>query len=1337
MYPQQDRYPFFEVNQVLSDLQLNQVFDYLDEQERLTRANLIGVGIVCGLEVSLKEVDNKKTLYLSKGCGVTSEGYLILEPGDVALVSYRKYTLPPELDYPRFKDDNSTQYELWEMFPDSEPNSKLLGDSPNFLNDKAVLLFLELNKQPLRNCSPNDCNDKGSGVTATLRRLLIEKKSLEKIIAKVNGLAANLTSDDLEAALSARLSLPDLRLPRYDVPNTYPVTSNDVLAAFHSVFHTTKLASAAQDALTKVYEAFKPLIQNIYPSNPFTDFSARFGFLDTIPTTDIQVRFLQYYYDFFDDLLKAYDEFRFKGLELMCACCPPDSLFPRHLMLGLLESAPTNPPGIYRHQFLASSAICNCGERIKELQLLFQRLVEMIRSFSNEPPLSQPTIDSYTDKRIHVTPSKLADVPLSDKAIPYYYLQDGEPPLYKLWNPEKSRRNRANQNLSYRSDEYQPAALDFDFVIDPLRYDLEPYNFLRIEGHLGQDYLAVLKTLLVMKKKYRLPIEVIALRTGIFDENISVDLSKEDCRFEDLETLYDTLREEFLCALSESVMYFYAGPNKRPDLDDGIPQLPLLKKYAPSFRYGKNTFGSWYERSLKFFQSVRYIDFDPMSLQDLIGYLEYFKRLLIRQGVPEEFPDFPFILIYHLTKIAETLPENMNTLDFEDFKNKYTNLVVLIRFFKRGFVDASNGERNTLQEDVVDQLDQLLFTCKLDPIKVVYQDFVRRIREVKQQQFLSFFLQKHPGIQHKAGVPLGGTFIIVYHEKPNMVLGTRPPSEWPSGSATPSERPPVGASVDRASGTERPPELLAGTVGISPDVHSLPRTRYKINKISAAFDRIRINRQLTSNPDIRFLLGAFTGQVPDLSITPRPSVNEEAEKIIGKTIDELTEGTVIADFYLPYMLCSDCAPVQYVLPQPSLGLRVELGCTDEDGKAEATLVPLGGKQPYTYRIGNQTSQPLTGKVILTAGTHTLVIRDSIGTESAPQSVTVPEPLTIGTAEYEKVTDTTYQVKFTISGGTPPYAGTSGTIVGATYLSDPVESGKKVKIKISDSVKCSTDKEFEYTVSSCDLPCNGIALRCGYRFWIPDPDPKRPYTAYKAEVQEFMFEPPPGVTIDFDRLRDEIENNIQAPVVDDLNDPRVFDGLIEDWLGSINGLISQETGDDDWLRLKYEKPSDESASILWIEFFKCHKFTFNIRAVFVRRDIDEIWDVKYTHEGTEIILSGDRPSVTIPRFDCIEIDKCDPNHPEKDYCKEVDLRLDISQAAITTNREYSLEAKASGNDKPIAYLWEVQDANPAMSNEEKARFTFSDLGSGVKDIRLIAYTEKGCRVMQTSRIIFEM
>lgn len=1279
MKPVQDTYPIFEANQVLTNTHLNELFNYLDEQERLTRANLIGIGIVCGLEIDLEAPT--ATIHLSKGCGVTSEGYLIVEPEDVELVSYREYQLPKELDYQPLVNkspDPPAQYPLWEMFPAGEPDTTPL--APDFLSDKAVLLFLELKKEGLRNCSPNDCDDKGWQVAAGLRRLLIKIDDLKTIIAEASDLATDLTFTDLETALLARLNLPDLRLPRYDAPNTGPATSNQVLAAFHAVFHTGKLVSNTADALTDAYEAFKPIVQGTYSTNPFDDFTVNFGFLDTAPTTTDQVRFLQYYYDFFDDLLQAYNEFRWKGVELLCACCPPEGLFPRHLMLGLLFPGSETNPSIYRHHFLASAAVSGCEERTKELRQLFQRLVEMTAQFTKSP-LPDLSTEPKTDEQIRITPSKLADVPLSEKAIPYYYLQNGAPPLFHVWNAEKTRRNRANQNLSYRSDEYTPTAPAF--VTDPLVYDLEPYNFLRIEGHLGKKFRNVLDTLLTLKARYRLPIEIIALRTGAFDENVSVDLSKETCRLYDLEALYDTQRAELLGALCDGVRYLYDISIEDSELPGGTPELPLLKKYAPDYRYKASTIGAWFETVLNVVQSIPYHDLsqDDQLLRE--RQIKQFYSFLGSLGLPSD--ECPVgATIYYLSKVAETLPDKLGLIVLSDLENKHADLINILLLFRSNEAKTfpSNLNQFIPKEDLIDHLDQLLFSCKLEPVKAIHEEYVRRIREVKQKQFLSFFLQKNPGIQHKAGVPIGGTFIIVYHEESKPAINPDFEKNMPSSGST----------------KDNTPAFLA------------------------ALNNIRNKPDLLADSDVGILFGILTGETPDRTHAIRPTAGSAADKIIEAAVNALDDGTVIADFFLPYLCCSDCAPVQYVLPTPPLGLSVELGCIDPTYKwAEATLTPQGGMRPFTYQLDNQPFKQLTGKLLLAAGPHTILIRDSSGAESASQSLTVPEPLTIEKETYiDKVADQTYQVRFDISGGTPPYTADSGTIDGHTYTSEPVKSEEPISVKITDSVKCSIkSKEFKHSV--CTLPCNGIARRCGFRFWVPAPNAmlKREFTDYSAEVLAFKFEFPEGNSVD---LAAEVKKIIQAKV-DDLN--KKFNEVIQSWLESINKLIAKATESGDWLRLKYEMSTSDAVGTLWIEYFECLKFEFHIQSEYQQPEFKDKLDMTYTPKGTSI----ENLNITLPPFNCIRINKCDPTQHPQDLCKIVDLQLKISKQLVD-NKKLTLNVTPSGTDQPQAYLWEVQDGEPTMSNEVNATFTFRQFSPTKKLIQLAAFTENGCRVVAT-------
>lgn len=1294
-----DTFPIFEANQVLSHSHLNQVRSYLDEQERLTRANLIGIGIVCGLEINLDVATS--TIHLSKGCGVTSEGYLIVEPQDVELVSYREYILPSELDYAPFKDAVATghpQYPLWEIFPAGEPGTTQLSTPANFLDDKAVLLFLELKKEDLRNCSPNDCNDRGAELTATVRRLLIRTDDLKAIIAAANTLGSALTFTDLESALLARLNLPDLRLQRYDIPNTGPVTSNQVLAAFHAVFRSEKLASTTSVALTAAYDAFKPLLESKYPTNPFAGFSAEFGFLDEAPTTTVQVQFLQYYYDFFDDLTNAYDEFRWKGVELLCACCPPGDLFPRHLMLGVLFPQTIAQPSLYRHQFLASPATSGCEELRKEVELLFQRLVEMITHFTDTPPLTSFFVESNIDGQIQLTPSKLRDVPLSDKAIPYYYRQDGDPPLYQVWNAEKSRRNRANQNLSYRSNEYIPVAPAF--VLNPLRYDLEPHNFLRIEGHLGKPYRDVLATLLFLKTRYRLPIDIIALRTGAFDENMPVDLSRDEAQVQDLEALYDALREELLCTLCEGVRYLYsitAGLNTS-DFPGGTPQLPLLQRYAPNFRHVAGSVGAWYERYLDQIQAIPYIDIDQNRVPNEI--LRVYCTLFVSTDAPDPEHFAPIVAIYYLTKLAEILPDTLDDLGYDNFENRYQDLVGLIRFLRSEAVQEISTDLAEFipQEDLIDYFDHILFSCKFEPIKATHEEFIRRIREVKQKQFLSFFLQDHPGIQHKAGVPLGGTFILVYHEEP--------PAAFASAGAT--------------------------TSGVR------ERTRFghaEFNEAAfrEAFGRIGATRELIENPDIRFILGALTGEIPDRAIVSAPVTGSEADRIINETVNGLADGTVIADFFLPYLCCGGGRSVQYVLPLPSLGLTVDLGCTNPSGAAEVTLTPQGGLPPITYQLDNQPFRPLTGPLLLSVEPHTIVIRDSAGAESAPRSITVPPPLTIGPETYtDNVSEGTYTVSFNISGGTPPYSVAPGTITGARFTSPPVTSGATIDVTITDSVSCAITRSFQHTVAvPCTLPCGGQSRRCAYRLWLQQPFEGDLYETYaRRDIIRFRFN-------DEDIEIPNANDHLRIPTAE-LNAD--FQGAVGAAVKALNDAVNEaliaKFGDDGNNRLviTYEPRTSDPFDLLWIEYFVCETFNIEFNYSFAKPTPTFTLVMRYTNEPDPegapfdgAILINRRlnnQETRTPAFDCSERNQCDET-PYEPLCPGDIIQPRITFEQIENNL---LRFKGSVDDRDsgdiTAWVWEVFIAQPSepfyVGEEVEAQVT-----TPVGPVRLTAITKEGC------------
>lgn len=1005
MKPTALQYPIFEANQVLTNEHLNELFVYLDEQERLTRTNLIGIGIVCGLELSLKRGTGTDgpTIGITRGCGVTSEGYLIIESADQALVRYRKYAAPTDIAYKLFEGR-----ELLELFPEGTPSTDPL--SNDLIKDRVVLLFLELKKEDLRNCSAVDCNDKGADVQVSLRRLLIAQKDLDDIIKDINDQKTGEIPADSEAMVLARLNLRDLRLPRYDVPNTTPVTSAEVLEAFIKVFQAggRTLAKNTQDALTKAYTVFYPVLGDLYPkgTDPFSGFAATFNFLDSAPDNTDQVRFLQYYYDLFDDLIKAYDEFRWKGVDLLCACCPSEKLFPRHLMLGLLTSAGVST-STYRHHFLASSAISNCEERTRELRLLFQRLVEMTIRFTDKPLLPVFQLKVLRDNQIRITPSKLGDVPISEKAIPYYYTQNGTPPLYQLWSPEKTRRNRANQNLGYFAGTYAPK--DSEFVTDPLRYDLEPYNFLRIEGHLNKNYQNVLKELLLLKEENRLPFEVIALRAGAFNEKTNLEIEK--ARYQDLEIMYETTREALLCKWCHILSFLYDFIDNIAPEKLSQPALPIVKLFAAcdkDFRVKNVTFGAYFEKQVW-----------PTASAKPYGNL-------LSGGRPG-FEQYLVALSVYLARFTEALPE-LSKLNIETvLKPRFKDLLQAAV----GLSSTSTLERAPYTYDtekLQSMMDEITQSCDFDPFESIYLEYQKRLLEAKQMQSLSFFLQKHPGIQHKAGVPIGGTFILVYHEDPA-------------------------------------PEIEAEPIKPAEDILANFDT-LELSFFNQAYLRMLDNPILSKNSDfqtITKILGRKTVQVTPKA--PPPPNLSQLEKQIAEAVNELTDGVIIADFYLPYSLNAFGSGMQFVLPPPPVVFTLEPACPDDNGMTEVKINLKSGVRPLSARVDpavDFTELQEDSLPPLRSGQNKVTLRDAAGAISITQTVVIPEPIKFENITYQidPNNNKLFSVSFDISGGSGTYnlaQNLPGTISGKRFSDNKLEVGKNYNIQISDDSKSKCSK----------------------------------------------------------------------------------------------------------------------------------------------------------------------------------------------------------------------------------------------------------------------------------------
>ncbi|HVV55280.1 MAG TPA: PKD domain-containing protein, partial [Mucilaginibacter sp.] len=969
MQPSQLSYPEFVPDQVLTSSNLNDLFNYLDEQERLTRANLIGIGIVCGLEITTSSDGSQLTI--SEGCGITSGGYLITFP-ETTFTEYKIYNAVNPLYYEKFVDipAKSQLYNLDQLFESgvTDGTAKL---TAAYLKDKVVLLYVELLEDNAKNCDPTSCDDKGKNIDITFRPLLISSADAAKLKTASSGY------DN-----SSFQTLPVLKMPRYNVPATLLSSSVSVLDEYRKIL-TQSFLTQVQTALTGTYNTLLPLINDLYPSNPFATISTDFSFLYDNSITGTEAINLQYYYDLFADIELVYGELREAGLEAFSLCCPDVNLFRLHLLLGSAlgtDKVITDPN---RQYFIPSPVMeCDC-KQTQKLRWLFQRIQLLLQNFQVAFGAKGNFTGFYEymafynrtqNSTIKITPSNLGRYPLAKKAIPFYYLPtDGTYRLVDNWDPEKTAKGEALQNLSYNSNLY---ATD-DFVLNPLNYDLEPYNFLRIEGHIGMSYATALKSIVNIRDSKRLPFDIVTLGTDL--QSLKTALSslgktntvaalleqyseqiKSQCKFQDLDAQFDTLMAEITCQLCKTMLYFYQiSENVPANAQAALSVVPLVLKCNPQYMVQPATFGYQFEQF--------YTNNKSGSTYTSYAYYEIGFINEARSNATSYY-----FLLLAIEDFYETFTASLGTLDYTSFSNAYNNMLKIATDLRANL--ASQAANDTSINPMLAVLDRLIGYCILKQMESLYRDYLLRWVYVMMLQKFGFFIRKHPGIQHKAGVPMGGTFIMVYHESPQNQVSNSAPSA--------------------------PTNLQAEVTGVKQkeNVNIQTGTKAEFLKSVSAANSIKgsaIDQSITSGIDQNIYTTpvyntGFITDINDLSIfkTGNP-VNIDDLGILLQdagistgtpltgALANISDGTVIADFYLPYLCSSECPPIQYtvteVLPNITISITPAVFGSTDNTQYAITVTPDGGQvsgegvstdsttgkssfTPNTVKFGNATDK---------------------------------------------------------------------------------------------------------------------------------------------------------------------------------------------------------------------------------------------------------------------------------------------------------------------------------------------------------------------------------------------
>ncbi len=813
------KYPVFEADQVLSQKHLNNITSYLEEQDRVTRVGAIGIGIVCGMKIS-----NPRDAIIQIGCGtaITSLGYQI-QWEQQQFTHYWEDELSQNFLQPNLSQEpylNAiyqyvTPYaslkNCRELLPETSDIPTKVQLTEAFLQNKIVLLLLEASLIDQKNCLTTNCDDKGKRMEFKVRPLLLDIEEVETILL-----------NQILHPIGKPISIPRLNVPKKNLK-----TGADIRTAYSDLSEGTMQKEIAAKS-KYLAQCFKSLSAQV------TDFEALLEVAEimekTVEENSRRLHF-QYVWDWLRDLASAYNEIlHYYTLHCRTLCCANEALFPFHVLLGYADSAKGKAITIskpitsqrVRTPWIPVAERCSSNE-MQVLTALLKRFTYIIKHFE---------VPEYAKTPVRIIPGLFGKYQLSEKNIPYYYADVDK--LVNYWNPQKSLVGLQDTQLSYFASQYT----DSDEVKNPLHYDLEAYNYFRIEGHIGNNYQEVLKSILDQQQNFQLPFKVIALNATEFLKNRS-NVTNANIVWTDLELDYDLVRRDYENIIGKSKSW-------------------LIKNK---------------ERIEPFFEIKR-----KNELNLYIQLLE-----LARKSMEENFVDF--LPIYD-----EFIETYERIEDISSFHREH-----IFSLLQRGG-SKNDPSDNFLMEDVIDHLDAVITVCQKGEFRALYQAAVEKWQKVQLNMTLSEYAKKHPGMEHIAGVTKGGTFIIVYQDR-RKVKPKRPTNIIASNDFV--------ASANTA---------MAGLASETFAAAAQPAKKAKIAPSDTCDDKM--NELLNSMGS--FVSNYFSAEhakpliayMLDYTKFERPTEDELADTIPSQL--------VIADFYLPYICCSegDSLIIQIVNPKP-------------------------------------------------------------------------------------------------------------------------------------------------------------------------------------------------------------------------------------------------------------------------------------------------------------------------------------------------------------------------------------------------------------------------------------
>ena len=967
------QYPVFAADQVLTSDDLNASFEYLDQQDRWSRIYLVGMGIVCGFELSVDLT--QFTIAVSGGNGITSLGYLVFA-SPVSLAYYQSYTVPTTVNtadqYGPFQSSNTTglfqlqsaDYVSNLSTTDQAKWSTLTSGGLALLNGKRVVLYLELSEDPGMSCLTGNCDGPGTTMTVTLRYLLVGPQTSTGTVD-----ALTVRKPVRVGAILSASELPDLYLPRFSVPSGALPDFTSIYNAYSTVFDTTtsgNTISQLSGALQNLYTFLSPVL-TAYPTSPF-------GQVQTTLTNLLagvqknKPYAVQYFYDFLDDLIQAYREIQSRCLAWTGKCTPQINRFPLHLSLGLATQDTAGQVDSDRDYFIPSTLIAGDPHISEELRMLFDRINQMITTFVipaysvANTGVGTINLARQTNVAVKITPSFMGNIPLSLKAIPYYYPIKSTDPIQGDWNYALTSAGKSNENLGYNAGQYNVLPGGAPFAT-PLLYDILPYDFFRIEGHIGQSYTTVLNNLTTQINTYRLPFSVVALKLG----TDASDITPSAASFDDLTSQYDVLISSLLCNLGTQVCFYggqkytatyYRGVLQKIGItyDAALEKNMSLTAYAATTTTASTTavdalatkdFSNLATTGLLNTAVLNYANILPVNLRPIflaniytkgqflssqpcfksmsqsdttsatVG-LTYMAQVNAGAAIPANSPtdmnslsDYLLALLDQIDNVvADVFYVQLGYLNLADFTTKYQAMTS----YASSIITLLNTPANTSSAPagMVDYLTRLQSSCNLGQLTALCNDYQARYTALQQSMLFGNFVTANPAIDHRGGVPRGGTFLLVYYEKPAAATTTATATVASQITANIGDTSALKNIISNAATAK-----LATAKAATPRAVTMAAGASATKVATGATSQVAAAGASTSN------ISQLINLVQDKQYGFTAAQQSQILQVLNQkssappTTDtgfNLPNLGVVADFFLPYLYNAQGGPITYVFP---------------------------------------------------------------------------------------------------------------------------------------------------------------------------------------------------------------------------------------------------------------------------------------------------------------------------------------------------------------------------------------------------------------------------------------